>query len=188
MDDYAIFIDVERYQRETLEERRMLLATYIIHFIQPQMRLVIFGKVHPNDFDDVLQETLKAILLGLDSFSGKSEEKFYAWCTRIARNKVNDQLRKRYAKQNQTVSMDDLKDLVLKIEANESLTPQDKLDLEFSLNLLEKSKPGCRNLVWEYFVIGYQRNEMAKIYKLRNDAAKRRVDRCLDLAQKLLGE
>lgn len=152
------------------------------------MKLVLFNRTHPNDRDDVLQETLKAIVLGLDTFRGESEDDFYAWCERIARNKANDQLRKQYAKKNQTLWMEDLKDRVSQIAAEGTLSPEDKLDLEYSLNLLEKSKAGCRELLWQYFIIGYKRNEMAKAYKLRNDAVKRRVDRCLALAQKLLGE
>src|SRR5437868_2647867 len=81
---------IERYRKETSLSGRLDLAGAIHCAIHHHLRLFIFGKVHPSAAEDVLSKTLIAIVTNLEKFEGKTEDVFWGWCYRIARNKAND--------------------------------------------------------------------------------------------------
>ena len=174
---------VNSYRQTTDLKTRLPLAGFIYCEIEPDLRLFIFGRVHPSATEDVLQEVLKAIFTNLDKFRGKTEKEFLGWCYRIARNKVNDQLRKQSADRTQPVPQEELWQFV---DESGPLSPQDKMDLESAMNLLTESKPKCRDLLWKHFVIGLELKEMAKEFNLKSDAVRMKIKRCLDGAQGLM--
>ncbi|MEJ0090602.1 MAG: sigma factor [Limisphaerales bacterium] len=73
---------------------RLRLAEEIFRQIEPDLRFFVFGAVSLPAGEDVLQEVLKAVTVSLKKFEGDTHEVFWAWCYRIARNKINDHLRK----------------------------------------------------------------------------------------------
>lgn len=73
---------------------RLTLAEEIFREIEPQLRFFVFGTLAHPAAQDVLQEALKAVTVSLGKFAGGSDKEFWAWSYRIARNKVNDHLRK----------------------------------------------------------------------------------------------
>ena len=87
---------------------RVRLAEEICRQIAPDLRFFVFGFVRPPDADDVLQNTVKGIIGGLRRFEGDSAKQFWAWCYRIARNKICDHYRGQAADRVQYVPAEEL--------------------------------------------------------------------------------
>ncbi len=51
---------------------------------------------------------------------------------------------------------------------------------------LDKSKPECREYLWNRFVLGFDYVEMAEELNLKYDAIRRRVERCLEEVRGLI--
>jgi len=176
---------VSFYQAATTEERRIGTAALIFDELEPDLRLFIFGKVHPNDAEDALQETFKAILRSLDSFRGTTGREFWAWCYQIARKKIVDHFR---ASSRVQFKKDEMARLIRLSTRSETLSVEDRMDLKYAMDLLEKCKPGCRDLLWNRFVIGLSHAEMGGEFSSKPEAVRMRVNRCLSVMRKLLGE
>ena len=165
---------------------RMGRASFILDFIEPDLRLFVMGKVNPNSADDVLQEPFKGILRQLEDFRGNTSREFWGFCYKIARNKVADH----YDAENrvQRFQTDEMAKLIRLSTRTETLTAEDRADLKYALDLLEKSKPVCRDLLWKRFVIGFTHKELGEEFGLKPDAVRIKADRCIKEIRKLLGE
>ena len=84
-----------------------------------------------------MQEILKGIATGMGKFRGDTKEQFWAWCYTIARNKLNDQLRKQANDRLQPLPPDELWQLAESTAEATPLTAGDRLDLEYALNKTE---------------------------------------------------
>jgi DNA-directed RNA polymerase specialized sigma24 family protein len=91
---------------------RLRLAEEIFRLIEPELRFFVFRAIQPPAAEDVLQEVLKAVAIGMKKFAGGSKEQFWAWCYRIARNKLNDHFHRQATNREQTMSQDELWQLV----------------------------------------------------------------------------
>jgi RNA polymerase sigma factor (sigma-70 family) len=177
---------VNGYRNETNLKKRLDLAGFIHASIEGDLRLFILRKVHPSANEDVLHEALKAIVINLSAFRGKTDAQFFAWCYRIARNKANDQLRKQSTDRIKPLPEEELWRLVEATAEYEPLSPADKLDLEYAMKLLMKSKPACCDFLWNYYVIGLDYAEIADEFKSKYNAVRMKIQRCLDTARKLM--
>jgi len=99
---------VKTYRLTPALDQRLRLAEEIFQQIEPQLRFFVFGSLAHPAAQDVLQETLKAVTVSLTKFAGSSTQEFWAWCYRIARNKVNDHLRKQAADRLQPMPPEEL--------------------------------------------------------------------------------
>jgi DNA-directed RNA polymerase specialized sigma24 family protein len=81
---------------------------------------------------------------------------------------------------------DELLDLVDASAQAASLTAADRHDLEYALNLLDRSKPECRDYLWNHYVIGFDYGEIAEEQNLNYDNVRMKIGRCLDEAQSLV--
>ena len=184
-----LIVWIEEYRRESSLKKRVDLATNIYCALLADLRVFVFGKVHPSAGDDVLQETLKAIFTDLSAFRGNTDKAFLSWCYRIARNKVNDYLRKYYRDKDRLESFpaEELWQIIEK-------TPQfdreweflDKFHVKEALSLLDKSKPECREYLWNHYVIGFDYAEIAEEQDLNYDNVRMKIGRCLDEAKSLV--
>jgi RNA polymerase sigma-70 factor (ECF subfamily) len=165
---------------------RLRLAEQIYALIEPDLRFFIFGSIAPQVAQDVLQETLKDIVSSLNKFEGDSPKGFWAWCYRIARNKLNDHFRKQARDRLQPLPAEELWPLVESSAQASPLSPADKHDLEYAMNLLIRSKPECYDFLWKHFVFGLTYPEIADEQDLTYDAVRMRIGRCLDEARSLV--
>ena len=131
---------------------------------------------------DVVQEVWKAISTNLHTFKEKTDEQFLSWCYRIARNKAADSFRDR----NEPMPLDEVTKIIDESENAQPMSAQDRLDLEHAMNLLSKAKPECLNLLWNHYVLGLDIQEIASQIGLKYDAARMKINRCLDAAQGLI--
>jgi len=179
---------VKTYRLTAGLAERLRLAEEIFRLIEPDLRFFIFSAIQPPAAQDVLQEVLKSITTSLKKFEGQTDKEFWAWCYRIARNRLNDHFRKQAADRLQPMPHDELWQLV---EASAQITPMtaaDRHDLEYAMNLLASSKPECRDYLWKYFVFGLNYDEIAEEQNLNYDNVRMRVGRCLDVAKALVAK
>lgn len=167
---------------------RLRLAEEVFQIIEPQLRLFIFGTIRPPTAEDVFQEVLKAVAIGLGQFAGSSNAEFWGWCYRISRNKLNDHFRKASADRLQPMADEELWHLLEASAAHSPLSPEDKLDLEYAINLLNRASPECLEYLWSHFILGLTYGEIAEGQKLNYDNVRMRIGRCLDTARSLVAE
>lgn len=165
---------------------RLRLAEEIFRIIEPDLRFFVFNRIRPSLADDVLQEVLKAVAIGLNKFAGNSTEEFRAWSYCIARNKLNDQFRKQASDRLQSMPQEELLDLIESSAQASPLSPADKHDLEYAMKLLTNSKPECYDYLWKHYVFGLAYGEIAEEQNLNYDNVRMKIGRCLDEAKSLV--
>ncbi len=67
-----------------------------------------------------------------------------------------------------------------------ALSPADKLDLEYAMNLLTSSKPECYDYLWKHYVFGLAYGEIAEEQNLNYDAVRMKSGAALDAARALV--
>jgi RNA polymerase sigma factor (sigma-70 family) len=157
----------------------------IIRVVGPALYLFLLSRA-PGAADDVRQETLIAICLGLPQFRGETESEAWAWCYQIARNKLSRHFRDQDSDRFVSIEPAELDRLVEASASENPLGPDEKLCLEEALDLLRKSKPECFEVLWSRFILGLDYKEIAEAQGVNYDNARRKVERCLEHAQSLL--
>ena len=177
---------VKTYRLTPALDQRLRLAEQIFQEIEPQLRFFVFGTLSHPAAQDVLQETLQAVTVSLTKFSGDSPQSFWAWCYGIARNKVNDHLRKQARDRLQPMEPEQLWQLVETSAQSSPLSAEDRLDLQHALKILAEAKPECVEFLWQHFVLGLDYSELAEERNLSYDNVRMRIGRCLGEAQALM--
>jgi len=177
---------VKTYRLTTGLAERLSIADEIFRQIQPDLRFFIYGSLRPPAADDVLQETLKAIAISMGKFDGDSHREFWAWCYRIARNKLTDHYRKESSDRMQPMPEEEIRHLVEASAKSAPLSPEDRHDLEYAIQLLVAAKPECYEFLWKHFIFGFAYGEIAEELKLTYDNVRMKIGRCLEAAQSLV--
>ena len=165
---------------------RIRLAEEIFRRIEPDLRLFVFSSISNDSAQDALQEVLKAVAVSLKQFKGNTEKEFWAWCYRIARNKLSDHYRQQYAERVQPVAPDELWRMMELSAQDAPITAQTRLDLDYAIKLLSAAKPDCSNLLWRHYVIGLDYAEIAEEQNMSYDSIRMKIGRCLDEAKSLV--
>ena len=185
MDDLIKLVRTYRLTAGLAERQR--LAEAIFRLIEPDLRAFVFSAIQPPAAEDVLQEVLKSVAVSLKDFRGDTVQGiFRSWFYTIARNKLNDHIRKKASDRLQPMPHDELLDLVDASEQAEPMTAADRHDLEYALKLLDSSKPECRGYLWNHYVIGFDYGEIAEEQNLNYDNVRMKIGRCLDEAKSLV--
>jgi RNA polymerase sigma factor (sigma-70 family) len=177
---------IREYQASVTVKERRRLADTIICAVGPKLDLHVYSGCPLSGVDDVVQNTLIGVAKGLLTFKGKTDKQVWAWCYRIADNKIADELRLR-----QRAQAEELDESILwKVLANSFETapvpPGVRADLEYALKLLVEVRPPCRNHLWDFYVFEYTYREIAKARGMSTEAVRKAVNRCLALAQELI--
>jgi RNA polymerase sigma factor (sigma-70 family) len=184
MDDLLKLVRTYRLTKGLAE--RLRLAESIFRLIEPDLRFFVHKAIRSASADDVLQEVLKAVAMSLGRFTGDTLRSFWAWCYRIARNKISDYLRKEASQRVQPKSHDELAELVEASAQDAPLSHQDRLDLEYAMRLLTRAKPECYDYLWRHFVFGLDYAEIAEEQNLSYDNVRMRIGRCLEEVKSLV--
>jgi RNA polymerase sigma factor (sigma-70 family) len=184
MDDLIKTVRTYRFTSGLAE--RVRLAEDIFRRIEPDLRLFVFSSIKNDSAQDALQEVLKAVAVSLKKFQGDTEKEFWAWCYRIARNKLSDHYREQYAELAQPVAPDELWRMMEVSAQDAPITAQTRHDLDYAIKLLTAAKPECYDLLWKHFVIGLDYGELAEMWNQNYDAIRMQIRRCLDQAKALV--
>jgi len=177
---------VKTYRVSAGLAERLRLAEEIFRLIEPDLRFFVFKAIQPPSAEDVLQEVLKSITTSLKKFEGHTDKEFWAWCYRIARNRLNDHFREKASDRLQPMPPEELWQLVDASAQDAPLSAGDKHDLEYAMKLLTASKPECYDYLWKHFVFGLNYAEIAEERNLNYDNVRMKIGRCLDEAKSLV--
>jgi len=177
---------VKTYRLTPALDQRLRLAEQIYHAIKSPLHDFIFGRLKHHASQDVFQETLNAVTASLAKFRGDSDGEFWKWCFSIARNKVNDHLRKQESDRLQPMEPEELWQLVETSTQNSPLSAEDRLDLQHALKILAEAKPECSEFLWQHFVLGLDYSELAEERQISYDNVRMKIGRCLGTAQELM--
>ena len=162
------------------------LSDEIFVQLEPLLLFMIYRKVAPQDEDDVLQEIMKAVAVSLDNFKGQSHDDFMRWCRGIARHKTHDYYHSRKIDRMQPLPPEELWPMVDAAAQQVPMSAGDRIDFEDAMKLLTASKPECYDFLWKYHILDLDYDEIAEETELEYDAVRRRIERCLKLAQELI--
>jgi RNA polymerase sigma factor (sigma-70 family) len=184
MDDLIKFVRTYRVTAGLAE--RLRLAEVIFRLIEPDLRLFVFSSVSHEAAQDALQEILKAVAVSMKKFEGDTVKEFWAWCYRIARNKLNDHYRSKATDRMQPTPPDEMWRLIEASAQDSPITAAVRHDLEYAMKLLTASKPECYDFLWKHFVFGLDYGEIAEERNMSYDNARMKIARCLDEAKSLV--
>jgi RNA polymerase sigma factor (sigma-70 family) len=177
-------IDLIRKYRSESKERDRLLEQ-IIRIVGPPLYLFLLSRA-PRAVDEVRQEALIAVAMGLPQFRGDCESEAWAWCYQIARNKLSRHFRDDDSNRFISIDPTELSRIVEASAVDDPFGAEEKLFVKEALDLLRNAKPECFEVLWDRFILGLDYKEIAEAHDLNYDNARRRVERCLDYAQSLL--
>lgn len=177
---------VKTYRLTPALDQRLRLGDEIFRHVEPKLRAFVFGSVTPSVAPDVLQEALKAVALSLRKFTGDTNGEFWAWCYRIARNKVADHFRRSASDRLQPMGEEELRAVVDASASSPPLSRGERVDLELAVKLLGRTKPECYGLLWAHYVQGFDYGEIAAEHGINYDAARMKITRCLTEARALI--
>jgi RNA polymerase sigma factor (sigma-70 family) len=184
MDDLIKLVRTYRLTAGLAE--RIRLAEEIFRLIEPDLRLFVFSSITHDAAKDALQEVLKAVATSLKKFEGGTVKEFWAWCYRIARNKLSDHYRSKAADRTQSLPPEELWRMMELSAQDAPLTAQTRLDLDYAIKLLTATKPECSDLLWRHYVIGLDYTELAEERNVSYDNVRMKIGRCLDEAKSLI--
>ena len=74
------------------------------------------------------------------------------------------------------------------IEPEEAKDVSVDKQLGYAMQLLEKAKPPCRQILWVHYILEWDYQTIAESFGIQYDAVRMRISRCLDLARKLVNQ
>jgi RNA polymerase sigma factor (sigma-70 family) len=184
MDDLIKLVKTYRLTAGLAE--RIRLAEEIFRLIGPDLHLFVFSTVPHHAAQDVYQEVLKAVATGLKKFQGDTAKEFWAWCYRIARNKLNDHYRSKAADRMHPMPPEDLWQMMEASAQTAPMSPAVRHDLEYAMKLLTNSKPECYDFLWNHFVFGLDYGDIAEDRNMSYDNVRMKIVRCLEEAKALV--
>jgi hypothetical protein len=99
---------------------------------------------------------------------------------------ISNRIRCEQKERSISVDMDELLAVVEVSSQVKPLSPGDRLDLEYAMDLLRNAKPPCTDYLWHYYVLGYDWGSMAAEFGFTKEAIQKQTARCLQLARKLV--
>jgi len=179
---------IRKYQGSRNVAEREHLAIEFICEVGPHLLRYLRARCRKDDARDAHQETLTGIAEGLQEFTGENDAGVWGWMYSIARNKAHDQFRGRQMRLATIVDTDILRGAVKAVHDESPFTDMERAELQEAINLLKTSSPPCVHYLWDRYVVGLTFVELGKEYEVSEEAARKRVERCLKLAQDLIGE
>jgi len=170
---------VKEYQRTHDSD----VGDKIIRVISPRLRLYLSLRSPKEWLDDLLQDTLVDIFLGLDEFKATADGQFHGYCFTIAHRRLVDALRRR-GREPKYVFLE--AEMWEAIEAAGRLTKKEREQLASVMTLLAAVRPPCVLYLLAHYVVGMTFEEMRQPFGFPSmNAARMATSRCLRLAKEL---
>ena len=179
---------VHAYKNAAKTAEAQTLAEAIVNEVNPSMKKFVFNqKLGEDDSKDVLQETMLEILDSLSNFNGACEREFWGWCYKIARRRVAKFLKENGQDLIESYHAPELEETIDEVAERTRMSAQDLADYKLCISILTKAADECLKLLTRYFVEGWDYQSIAEMFELASaDAARMRLVRCREQAQKLL--
>ena len=145
----------------------------------------IRSRVKQASTDDVLQEIFKAIFKRMSFVQAQTSESFLSWVYTIARGQVAESFRGRKTTQSTIADPKVLEEALAHLRVEGGISESDLSDLHVALDLLKAADYPCLGWLWDSYVNELSFVIMAEEAGIKEDAMRKRVKRCLELAEKL---
>lgn len=181
--------DVLHFQQAESVEMRRRLADSILEQVGPLVQLFIRTRCPADAQDDIIQETFIAMFQKCDQFVCKKGSSFQGWACTIARNEITNAYRKRRREIPDFIfNAEDFRETYEAVQAQETLSASELMDLELALELIGESDPACRELMVNHHIFGLNLTELAEMQQASYDAMRMKLNRCEAAAKELLGK
>jgi len=178
---------LEQIRQSRSKSGRLRLANDLIESVAPWVGATIKASVKERDVNDVVQNALLAIALGIDDCHAASEGEIRNWCRTIAHRKVVEHYRGGTFREI-PFSPGDIHRLVEASSTVVGISPEERQDLDQAISLLTAAKPPCVHYLHMRFIAGFDYQELGSLFGQSEDTMRMRVNRCLDLARSLISE
>ncbi len=158
-----------------------------LYLVGPTLKMYIRWKVSPNDVEDILQEALTDIALGIDNCHASTESAVWGWCYTITHRKIAQH----YRIQERRIPLANIEEIVLAVKWSGEVAPiypDERLKLDAALKMLGDADEPCVLYLLERFIFQQTFEEMGDSHGKSPDAMRQRVNRCLELAGELVGK
>ena len=176
---------VSAYRKTKALHARIRFAEELVLTVFPPLKAFIFRSCPAGAAEDVIQETLSAVIEKLDSFNGKTEPALWSWCYQIARWKVADHFREQHRHPVVPLEGKEIEEVIAALSESKARPPGERMDHEDAVRLLQCLKPPCKDLLWKRFVLEWDLKSIAEDHGLAFDTARMEVKRCLSRARQV---
>lgn len=179
---------IRSYQKSSDVGERERLAVELIEIVGPNLERFIRSRCEsmPADAEEIHQETMIAVAVGMKRFAGEHDGEFWAWAYAIARNKLRNYFAARGRRELVFVDPEILRESLAAVKDDKD--GMERIELEEILSLLRESSRPCVDFLWDRYVVGLPFEVMGEQYSITDDAARKRVTRCLQLARELVSK
>jgi RNA polymerase sigma factor (sigma-70 family) len=175
---------LERYRLAKHVETKLRIAEQIADEIAPKLWNYLARRCPPEEVEDLRQEVMMAVVLGLDRCEADSAQQFWGWIYTIARNKLATRLEKRGRMI--PVAEEELWRLIEASGEVEAITRNERQELAESWAMLQSLDEHTRTCLWLHHFDGREYAEIAEEMGTSKDAIRMTIKRGLEAAQKLL--
>ena len=182
MQDYGE--QLRRYREAAHAETKLLIAERIAEELAPELWTFLAGRCPMDEVDDLRQDVLLAVVLGLDGCRAATHAAFWSWVYTIARNKLATRLDKR--NRLQLMESDQFWHLVEASGDFVALMGYERQDLREAWAILGQINDHARDCIWRHYVDGLDHAEIAEELGRTKDAVRMTIYRGLATARKLL--
>lgn len=171
---------VKEYQRT----HDPVVGDEIVRRISPGLRLRIRLHAPLEMVDDLLQETLIAVMVRIDHFKADTDAQFHGYCYTITRNKIADAFRRQGREPEFQFQGEEFWRAIA--ETKPALTEAELEQLREIMDFLAEVRPPCLIYLTAHYIAGLTFDEMREEFGFPSeDAARVATRRCLLLAREL---
>lgn len=149
----------------------------------PEIQAYVIRRLGWPHGEDVVQETVKGIVKGLGTVRGRTRSEFLAWCMAIAKYKIINFQRSKYANLAVPLAPEELIKIAKAGVDGSELNDQLGVDMEALLIFLRTANYPCAKVLEERFIDGDSVAKIAECYNTTEGAVRMKIVRCLEVAR-----
>lgn len=176
---------VRKFQLAQATDARNQYASQISSRIYARLSRFVRSRVPAANMADVVQEIFIAVFSRLSYFRGQNDESFLSWVYTIARRKIADTYRSGKTEQATTADPKILEESLAFVQSS-AMSESDRAALRDAIELLKAADYPCLGWIWDRYVTGLSFVELGDEAGITEEAARKRVERCLELARTLV--
>lgn len=161
-------------------------AFRIILELYPRLVAFIRRRCEAHLFEDIWDRTRDRLAAGLPKCRATSDEELWSWCVTIARRSIAQVFRTQQKQLKRLCAEEVLEEVAATTAKQPDAIAAERLDTELVLRVLAAASPECRDLLIERYIEELPYRESRRNASEGDDAVRKRVARCLELARGLL--
>ncbi len=179
---------VQACRKATKEHEALRFAGDLVSEIGPSLWEFISRQTRSDLAEDVYQETLIAIGQNVGKCRAKDDKRVRRWCFGIAVHKMVSSWRREKSHPTLSLDVETVRQAVEASGKDRRIESEERAELNLALELVGAADPACVDYLWEGIAYDLAFKDTGVLHGQSTDAARMRVNRCLELAQKLVSK